>query len=779
MQDTSTLPQRPHRQSGSSGGSLLTFNYLPVRFTEGTFDAGTLPYESSEQLSALREDLAESHVVIREGDQVVLVPFVEGAELVGKPRTFEISAANLGLATPLMQAALTRILTRGWGFQLRGFAPPTFVSRRAGRDLIERALAGRSGFDGLHVYPRYRLDVRRSGPARQPGILVGLRTRYEIELPAIELVQLGVPVVGRYVLTATPGTPCVPFQDPAAQRKLTGVIEAVLGDQLRLGTASGSVMVQASEAWLEARPDNFMDVLNVLAGPDFPVIADRLAAETFKLLGAEGRMERTAEIAEGLIKHSPVVIANSALAAIGEPVGARHAPAQVKSVWLKPPTFVFDFSGDKTHKYPDHGLNEHGPFDSEAFTPKSPHIAVITPRHFQGTVEGFMTSFRDGVKGASVYSRGFVRKYSLNGCSFAYTTFDGDVRDAGAYRQACLDAVAGTDRIDLAIVITSKEQEHLTGNASPYLVSKSAFMSHGVPVQEFQIENIHRADIAHPLNTMALACYAKLGGIPYVISVPRRAMAQELVIGIGSSHISQNRMSANQRFVGITTVFSSDGNYLVSNVSKDARYEDYPEELLRALRTCIEDVKARNAWQPQDVIRLVFHVFKPLKDRETHAVKSLVENLTKEYAGVEFAFLHVSDEHDWMMLDRASTGVGTGQHVKGKFVPIRGHAVRVSRSEVLVSVCGPYDMKLASQGAPRPLRLKLHRESTFTDLDYLAGQAYRFTALSWRRPYPSTKPVTILYSDLIANLLGQLREVTNWNSDMIITTKLRWSRWFL
>jgi len=172
-------------------------------------------------------------------------------------------------------------------------------------------------------------------------------------------------------------------------------------------------------------------------------------------------------------------------------------------------------------------------------------------------------------------------------------------------------------------------------------------------------------------------------------------------------------------------------------------------------------------------------VFKPLKDRETHAVKSLVENLTKEYAGVEFAFLHVSDEHDWMMLDRASTGVGTGQHVKGKFVPIRGHAVRVSRSEVLVSVCGPYDMKLASQGAPRPLRLKLHRESTFTDLDYLAGQAYRFTALSWRRPYPSTKPVTILYSDLIANLLGQLREVTNWNSDMIITTKLRWSRWFL
>lgn len=87
-----------------------------------------------------------------------------------------------------------------------------------------------------------------------------------------------------------------------------------------------------------------------------------------------------------------------------------------------------------------------------------------------------------------------------------------------------------------------------------------------------------------------------------------------------------------ERFVGIT-VFSSDGNYLVSNVSKKAPYDHYPEELLRALRTCIE-VKARNAWQPQGVIRLVFRVFRPLRQVETQAVRSLVEDLTTEYAGV-------------------------------------------------------------------------------------------------------------------------------------------------
>jgi hypothetical protein len=64
-------------------------------------------------------------------------------------------------------------------------------------------------------------------------------------------------------------------------------------------------------------------------------------------------------------------------------------------------------------------------------------------------------------------------------------------------------------------------------------------------------------------------------------------------------------------------------------------------------------------------------------------------------------------------------------------------------------------------------------------LDYLAGQVFRFTAMSWRRPYPSRQPVTILYSGLIAGLLGQLRHVRNWNSDIVSSTELRGKRWFL
>ena len=247
--------------------------------------------------------------MVRLGGQIACVPFAADAELVGETATFSSSGSDLVLATRLLQAALTRVLATGWNFPLRKLAPPTFVSRLPGRDLLEKALADRGEIRGLHVYPEYLLDVRRSGPVEYPGIIVGIKTRYEIEIPVSVLVQHDVPVAGRYVLTTSDSVPESPFQDPVARRRLRGIIEAVAGDELRLGTEEGAMTVKASEAWLEAHRDNFLDVLQAIAGTSYTRIIAALEAEAFKVTGAEGRMARTEEIADGLIRHSPLMIA--------------------------------------------------------------------------------------------------------------------------------------------------------------------------------------------------------------------------------------------------------------------------------------------------------------------------------------------------------------------------------------------------------------------------------------------------------------------------------------
>ena len=63
-------------------------------------------------------------------------------------------------------------------------------------------------------------------------------------------------------------------------------------------------------------------------------------------------------------------------------------------------------------------------------------------------------------------------------------------------------------------------------------------------------------------------------------------------------------------------------------------------------------------------------------------------------------------------------------------------------------------------------------------MDYLAEQALELTSLSWRSTLPTGRPVTIHYSELMADLLARLRAVSDW-SPALLNTRMRHSRWFL
>jgi hypothetical protein len=753
----------------SSGASLLAVNFLPVSYTADKFFADIVPFETSGQLRELRAKLAGTHVVTRAGDRIACVPFSNEAPSVGARAELDVRD-DRRIAARLVEEALVRDVLAP-RYKLRSLSPPKFVNRA--RDFFqEAARATGAELDGVHVYPQYSLSARATGPGGGPGIVLGVKTRYEISLPVSELIRRGVRVVGHYVLVDSDDE-LDPRLDPLAARRLAGAIEAVTAGQLLLQDAPRSQNMPAGAAWLEGRRDVVHDVVHALAGTAADAILNRLDKLAFDVTGAEGRLSKTRELA-AWFGRGRLELACGLAATVGLPAGVSGpGRAPLRSRRLAEPTYEFAPGGGKTSRSATHGLDEHGPYDSESFTPKNPIIAVVTPAAFKGAAETFMRSFLDGVP-RSAFAKGFTRKYHLSSCEVTFESFDAPPGDVAAYRNACLSALQKPGKPDLAFVITSEEQEALRGNDSPYLACKSVFMGQGVPVQNVQIETVRADDLAYPLDSIALASYAKLGGTPYVLAAAA-AMTQELVIGIGSAHVRQARLTNPDRVVGITTVFSADGSYLLSNQSREADYADYPAELLRSLESCIGYVRERNGWQPEDALRLIFHVFKPLKDIEARAVKDLARKLAGEYAKVEFAFLTVSDDHDWLLFDQNADGYNG----RGKGVPSRGHAVAVSRSEMLISVTGPRDIKLRLQGLPRPLLLKLHHESTFTDLEYLAGQAFRFTSMSWRRPYPSREPVTILYSDLIAGLLGQLRQVKNWNSDIVSSPALRDKRWFL
>ena len=402
----------------------------------------------------------------------------------------------------------------------------------------------------------------------------------------------------------------------------------------------------------------------------------------------------------------------------------------------------------------------------------------------RGRIEQFTKALRDGVgKQRTVFSGGLIGKFRLTSLRFHYAEIAADTAEAyAAAAAAVLQDVTQTPALALVQIKEAHRRRLSTDN--PYYVAKARFMRAGVPVQAVRLETIEQdRGREYTLNNLALASYAKIGGVPWVISTPGVA-THELVIGIGSTEVSEDRLGKRTRYVGFTTLFQGDGRYLVWESTREATFEEYPDALLASLRNSIRFVRAQNRWESGDNVRLVFHVYKPLKRVEIQTVKQLVNELLEDYP-VEFAFIDISEHHPLQIFDPGQKGVTyrsfeTNRSArKGIFAPQRGMALLLGPRAALLQLVGANEVKTWGQGLPRPLLLELHPDSDFSDLTYLVRQAFHFSFMSWRSFFPSHEPVTILYSRWIARMLGNLKTVSEWDSVSLNQLRDRRAMWFL
>ena len=134
--------------------------------------------------------------------------------------------------------------------------------------------------------------------------------------------------------------------------------------------------------------------------------------------------------------------------------------------------------------------------------------------------------------------------------------------------------------------------------------TKSIFLKRDVAVQSVRLETMAQADsqLVFSLNHMSLATYAKLGGTPWLLA-SQQTVAHELVIGLGSHSAANSRIGTHKRYVGITTVFSSDGSYLLSDRAAVVPFEDYASTLYETLKRSISTVRKQDNWRTTDKAR--------------------------------------------------------------------------------------------------------------------------------------------------------------------------------
>jgi hypothetical protein len=446
---------------------------------------------------------------------------------------------------------------------------------------------------------------------------------------------------------------------------------------------------------------------------------------------------------------------------------------------LDDPEYSFDRAGNKYARRVDEGLRRYGPYDTQLRQRDSLRLLVVAPNENKGDVQLSIPKLLNGIQTSKNVFTGLKHMYRLQNLQVTYafaTTGSGSPMKhyADAVNRAIREAppqTGGSPHFHMLLTVIHEAHRALPDSENPYFQTKAlALIAEHVPTQAITIEKLRQQDddLQYILNTMALACYAKLGGTSHVLKLPKvvQDSPTELIFGIGRSVRRIGRFGEAEETIGFATVFRANGEYIYNDCTPycdDAQYERALEETIR--RT-VERVAAFEQLSEGAPLRLIFHVPRRPGRREERPILNAVGKLP-QYK-IEFALLHVNDDHHLQLFDLANLNPQT---YSGKpkpeavLLPARGYAVTIGPRERLVTFIGIDQYR--GNGCPTPLKITLDKRSTFKDVEYLTQQLFLLSFMSVRSLNPSIAPATIIYAEKLAQLTGHLRGVQQWTVELI------------
>lgn len=771
----------------------LTLGIAPVALSSGIIKIGRLDPLKSPSIDELRRKHGATHAFRFDARDRQIACIGIGVDTAPLGAVAEVPGhEHLLLLAEAIEHQLRAWLARGRKI-LRRFHPLICLG---GRDcLLAKALreAGVQSPDKrLDVVAKWSFEVRMLTPSDPDaklsiGLIIDVGTSNVIDIPVSELAKRGFDSTGCYVGMLGEVDDLI----ASSQLKTVGRAKALDNGVLSLEDVRRDFQgsrIDAATVFVEPRNETLERVTRALYQRDGEQALAKLRRIRAPYLSGDGKLRKI----EGMIADLNASIDKGSLSlAFSGGLHVRfgklldeespHFPPVIET---SRPNMLFGASGHNQEKQPDVGIQKYGPFQYAQNPTNEPTVVVLSDRGARGRMDEFAKALRDGLKNdIGGFSGGLIGKFRLTNLKFHFAEISSDT--AAGYSEAAAKALNELPQLPaLALVQVRESHKQRVARENPYFAAKAHFMRSGVPVQAVRLETIEQTrGRAYTLNNLALAAYAKIGGVPWVIAT-RGVATHELIIGIGSTEIAESRLGERKRYVGITTLFQGDGRYVVWETTREATFENYPQALLESLRSSIRFVQLQNRWEAGDNVRLVFHAYKPLKRVEIETAKALVREMLHEYP-VEFAFLDISHHHAYQIFDPAQEGSKYWSQElkqrmsKGVYAPQRGTAILLGSRTALLQLVGTKDVKTWEQGMPRPLLLELHRDSDFCDLTYLVRQAYHFSFMSWRSFFPSHEPVTILYSRWIANLLGNLRAVPGWDGSVLSIMRDRKAMWFL
>ncbi len=653
------------------------------------------------------------------------------------------------------------------------FSPLKFSSQKKEHNIIHDILPQELK-DKLSYARTIEVDVRYFIANKTPlfGIVINIQNRWSFSESLLEIKETGFQIIGCTALESIP----IPGLDGilAPNENVLGVVTKIHNNFATIDTNSGLIERQLDQLTLQRTRSQIGDYLNHRIGENLTKqIFTHIESHKIELAKSSIFFNEVFQIANWFSKQNYLNSDGFSFS-----ITTDSSLNDQTNFTLQQTRLVFDIAPGASASTPLRGLTNFGPYDSKRFDRKTPRILAIFQESSRGAATQFLARMKDGIPSSRYFKKGLRDLFQLN--DIHYTPITVSSSEPASYERAIDEAImaAGTNEFDLAIVEFVDDSEQFPSGQNPYLRAKSHLMNLGITVQGVRESHLRESEQfqSNTLGPLSLQIYAKLGGTPWLLP-GSQSVDHELIIGVGNSLIRKNFWSGTEqsRIVGLTTFFLGDGRYALGEELPSVSYDQYFKTLLDSLDKSITRLSEEYSWKENDTVRLVFHVFKPLKNIEIDVIDQLVKKLQKY--NIRYAFVTISTKHPWQIYK--STSSLNAEKTKWNVIGCnRGDNLVINNKSCLLQLRGLNDRTNRKHRSPKPVLIRIHEKSTYQDLQFIVQQIHDFSFLSWRGFFPIDLPVTIDYANKMAKLSSKLEQVESWNT-VSLARYFRKKKWFL
>ena len=430
------------------------------------------------------------------------------------------------------------------------------------------------------------------------------------------------------------------------------------------------------------------------------------------------------------------------------------------AAFIRPPRLRFDPAmPSRSDEHPYRGLRRNGPYDSTRVNIFDRSILIVFPSTLKPLASKLVRTFQEGQGGFPGFGQMF--RVSFTPDQVTPLVIDGDFTTLTSAARTYRDAIADWSRKtqgtypEFALVLVPHSERWETER--PYYEAKASFARLGIPTQMVTAELLqNEREFGWSVANIALAMFAKLGGIPWVVESP--SSDQDLVLGVGRADIRDQ--SNRKRIFGYALSFTSNGLYRQTwSFTPASDEQTYLERLEDSIRSALSATSESD----EPFARLVIHLGKKTGWKEALAAQRAL------------ASVNVAMPVALLRLDETSLyDIANGQG--DTLAPRKGLVVRLGERQSLLQTEG-----LTPIGVPNgPLLVELDERSGLGPeaLDGLVAQVFRLAHANWRGFNAKSQSVTLVYGELLAQLVGYLEEVETWDPTLL-RKELLDKPWFL